>query len=116
MTQAGGLEMETTATSQVMGRLAGASEQMVRGWGATRAELDGLVSRLGQGPLGATFLEGYLPLATETATIADRCCHTPGRFADVGDRCVAGYEAVEDDIRRRFDAIGTAAPPASPPA
>jgi hypothetical protein len=104
MGQPDGLHMDSDATTGAMRRVADVGDQMGAGWRAVSADLDGLIGGLGQGELGAAFMDGYRKPAAETSTVVDRHCEVPGRLADVGHQCVADYHGAD---RRAHDAFPT---------
>ena len=113
MGQADHIDMDIAATTAAMSLVAAAGERMGSGWRAVSSELNGLVGQLGRGELGAAFLDSYQPPATETASIVEQYCRVPGRFADVGNQCVAEYESADNHSRDAFNFVDATAPPAS---
>jgi hypothetical protein len=113
MGQPGHIDMDTAATSDAISLIAAAGQRMADGWRSASSEINGLVGQLGRGELGAAFLDGYQQPAAETASVVDRCCQVPGRFAEAGNRCIAVYESADSRSRNNFDSINAPAPPAS---
>jgi hypothetical protein len=107
------VDMDTVATAEAMSLVAATGERMGYDWRDVRSRLDGLIGQLGQRELGAAFLDGYQAPATETASVVEQYCRVPGRFAAMGNRCVAEYEAADSNGRDTFDAVDEATPPAS---
>jgi hypothetical protein len=113
MEQADRISMDTAATTDAMSLVAATGERIASGWRAVSSELNGLVGQLGQRELGAAFLDSYQPSATETASIVEQSCQVPGRFAEVGNQCVAEYESADNHSRDIFNFVNATAPPAS---
>jgi hypothetical protein len=91
--------IDTAETTNTLNRLVGVGERMTTGWGDTRAGIDGHLTRLGGGELGAAFLAGYRRSAAETAHAADQHCRQPAQFAEAGNRAMANYTAIDANGR-----------------
>jgi hypothetical protein len=110
-----GVSMETDGTTGAMDLMDEAGRMMNTGWGGVSERLTMLAGRLGQGELGAAYLDRYQPAATETAAAVEAHCAQPGRLAAVGHQCVDLYRTADQRIAESFTSAAPVAPPAAAP-
>jgi hypothetical protein len=77
-------------------------------WGAVSTRLTSLAGQLGQGELGAAYLDGYRQPAAETAAAVDQHCGQPGRLAAAGHQCIDMYRSADRAAAGTFAADGPA--------
>ncbi|MDG4831815.1 hypothetical protein O7627_21275 [Solwaraspora sp. WMMD1047] len=111
-----GVSMETDGTTGAMDLMDEAGRMLNTGWGEVSERLTMMAGRLGQGELGAAYLERYQPAATETTAAVEAHCRQPGRLAAVGHQCVDLYRTADQRIAGTFTSVDPAAPTAAPPA
>jgi hypothetical protein len=109
-----GVSMETDWTTGAMDLMDAAGRAMSTDWGLVKDQLTTLAGRLGQGELGAAYLDRYQPAAAETAAAVEVHCRQPGQLASVGHQCVGLYLAADQKIADTFTSVAPAAPPADP--
>jgi len=100
-----GIDMDSEATTSAMAQLDQAGSSMSTGWGEVSTRLRSLSGRLGQGELGAAYMDGYQRPAAETTAAVDQHCSHPGRLAAIGHQCVGLYQTADQNIAAAFNAI-----------
>lgn len=93
----GQLHMETTGTSNAMGDLISAETTLATSWQASQSAILGCESRLGKGPLGASFAESYNDGADGVKADMGVLPGAISAQADVGRTCVTEY--IDADLR-----------------
>jgi hypothetical protein len=96
--------MDIPGLTGAMDALSTVGTTLTAGWSAVQSEIAALDGQLGQGPLGQAFISGYRPTATAIVQSADKCCQTPGRFAEAGHQCAADYTQAD---ARAHDALSS---------
>ena len=87
-----GIHMDSEATTGAMAQMDEAGGAMNTAWGEVSTRLSALSGRLGQGELGAAYMDGYRRPAADTTTAVDRHCSHPGQMAAMGHQCVGLYQ------------------------
>jgi hypothetical protein len=90
-----GIDMDSDATTNAMELMDVAGRTMSADWGAVSTRLASLAGQLGQGELGAAYLDGYRQPAAETAAAVDQHCGLPGRLAAAGHQCIGIYRSAD---------------------
>jgi hypothetical protein len=103
-----GIDMDLDPTTEAMNRIDRVGQTLRTDWSATRDQLSALAGQLGQGELGAAYLEASQRPATETMTAVDDHCERHGRLSATGHECVDLYRSADSRSAVGFDPAVTA--------
>ena len=103
-----GIDMDLDPTTDAMDRIGQAGETLRTDWGAVRDRLAAMDGRLGQGELGAAYLDGSRRPVAETMAAVDQHCERPGQLSATGHECVDLYRSADSRSAVGFDRTGGA--------
>ena len=97
-----GIEMNSDLTVDAMNLMDEAGRGLTTGWGAANSRLSSLSGQLGQGELGAAYLDRYQQAAADTVAAMEQHCGQPGQLAAVGHQCVGLYASADQAAATMF--------------
>ncbi len=104
--QGGHLHMETSGTASAVQAVASVGTTFTSTWTGIAAAIKAAESKLGKGPLGKKFAEGYNPQAGAATQAAGAIPTTVQQQADIGQHCILDYVTADARAAQGFgDAI-----------
>jgi len=100
-----GLSMDTEATSTALTQLGTAGSALQEGWATASSSIESFGGRLGMGPLGQAFAQGYRPAVEAVSTAMAKITPVPGQLAQAGQQHVANYGQVDSAARNRYSGL-----------